>query len=188
MKRLISILLVSVLMILCVGCGDVDGEVYGVDEPNDPADTTTALGEDKTEPDVSDPKNNFLVTIRSNGVEFAPHEHFVWSQKRDEHGWLCSDGFSISGNFSAYKNEIPKLTYSDAAEIIYGDNVSLMRLSVYDSSSEIIKGIDDEKALQSLEKGEYFLELYLKKQGKYYEDDQKYDTWGYECIYYLIVE
>lgn len=193
-KRFITVTVIMVLavLILLSSCAVKDVEyasgLSGIDDDNDTKseDTTSALESDEDDPDVSVSPKNFLVTVKSSDVELKSYEHYVGSQTYDKYGWLCTDGFSISGQFSEFTNEIPQITYGDGFEIVYGDNVELISLSVYNSNSEYIRVID-ENGLKELSKGEYYLMAFVKKLGEYVEEDKMQEFWAYECVYKLVI-
>jgi len=127
------------------------------------------------------------LSIRYQNRQTFPYVNFLWAESWTEYGWLNGDGMSVSMKFAEIQAEIPAVTYRKDWEILYQDGVSFLYASVYSETFERLYHNAELSVLDELTDGNYYLVITVKKQGDYIEADQKYESTGYECAFFLEV-
>jgi len=127
--------------------------------------------------------------ITSNGETTIPYENPLWAQLWTEQGWVARESLSVFHDIEAVLDELPTVTLREDIELSHAGNVSLGGLYACNAESlEMVLEGADRLYLTGLPEGTYYVGIQARKTGDYIEAEKRYEVYGSEYVFRLVVD
>ena len=165
MKRMLSLALGIVLLVLCLSSCEKD-------------------------PPIGAPYDR-EITVSSGEERVVPYEHFAYASRRVKGGdssFALIDGLPVSHilyDGSDTLKDIPVLTKTENVSVEFGENGEWRGIIVYNSQYNMVEIVSDD--INSLDVGEWYVAVMIEWTGNYVPSVKAHEKETYAYVFKLIV-